>query len=127
MNDDDHLRNHGFVRDPRVGGWRLSPLYDVLPHPGIAYERRLHLDIGHQGKLATLDNAMSAFSAFTPHRGTALAIMHRIWRVLRQWQMHAESWGVSTLLINALTPAFRSLDDIASPPLRNEIRRHAGE
>ncbi len=25
-NDDDHLRNHGFVRDPRLPGWRLSPL-----------------------------------------------------------------------------------------------------
>lgn len=32
-NDDDHLRNHGFVRDPRLGGWVLSPLYDVVPRP----------------------------------------------------------------------------------------------
>ena len=34
-NDDDHLRNHGFVRDPRLGGWRLSPLYDVVPRERI--------------------------------------------------------------------------------------------
>ncbi|WP_240538368.1 type II toxin-antitoxin system HipA family toxin [Rhodoferax sp. PAMC 29310] len=38
-NDDDHLRNHGFVRDPRLPGWRLSPLYDVVPHPSVAFER----------------------------------------------------------------------------------------
>ena len=30
-NTDDHLRNHGFVREP--GGWRLSPLFDVNPDP----------------------------------------------------------------------------------------------
>ncbi|MEO8418290.1 MAG: HipA domain-containing protein [Methylophilaceae bacterium] len=30
-NNDDHLRNHGFVHDSRLGGWRLSPLYDVVP------------------------------------------------------------------------------------------------
>jgi hypothetical protein len=49
-NDDDHLRNHGFVRDPRLAGWRLSPLYDVVPRPGVAYERFLHLEVGLQGK-----------------------------------------------------------------------------
>ncbi|MDQ1818106.1 HipA domain-containing protein [Massilia sp. CCM 9210] len=57
-NDDDHLRNHGFLWDPRLPGWRLSPLYDVLPRPGLATERYLHLGIGPQGRLATLDNAL---------------------------------------------------------------------
>lgn len=30
-NTDDHLRNHGFLRDH--GGWTLSPLFDVNPNP----------------------------------------------------------------------------------------------
>lgn len=30
-NTDDHLRNHGFLREP--GGWRLSPAFDVNPNP----------------------------------------------------------------------------------------------
>lgn len=30
-NTDDHLRNHGFLRDR--GGWKLSPLFDVNPNP----------------------------------------------------------------------------------------------
>lgn len=30
-NTDDHLRNHGFLRDR--GGWTLSPLFDVNPNP----------------------------------------------------------------------------------------------
>jgi serine/threonine-protein kinase HipA len=45
------------LRDPRLGSWRLSPLYDVVPRPGVAHERFLHLEVGEQGKLATLDHA----------------------------------------------------------------------
>ncbi len=49
-NDDDHLRNHGFVWDPRLPGWRLSPLYDVMPRASLASERRLHLGVGPAGR-----------------------------------------------------------------------------
>ena len=28
-NYDDHLRNHGFIRE--AGGWRLAPAYDLNP------------------------------------------------------------------------------------------------
>ena len=94
-NDDDHLRNHGFVRDPRLPGWRLSPLYDVVPRPSVAFERQLHLQVGAQGKLATLDNAMSAYSAFTPQRTTAMAIIRRIWGELRQWRTAFEDMGAA--------------------------------
>lgn len=121
-NDDDHLRNHGFVRDPRLAGWRLSPLYDVVPRPGVAHERQLHLQVGSQGKLATLDNAMSAFSSFTPQRTTALAIIRRIWAELRQWKTSFERFGSSGRLINQMTPAFRDLADICSPVLQAEVR-----
>ena len=30
-NRDDHLRNHGFIREP--SGWRLSPAFDMNPNP----------------------------------------------------------------------------------------------
>lgn len=123
-NDDDHLRNHGFVRDPRLSGWRLSPLYDVVPRPGIATERYLHLQVGNQGKLATLDNAMSAFSAFTPKRTTAIAIIQRVWSEVRQWKSAFENWSCNGKLIDQLSPAFRDLIEICSPVLAKEIRNH---
>jgi serine/threonine-protein kinase HipA len=122
-NDDDHLRNHGFVRDPRLPGWTLSPLYDVVPRPGVAHERQLHLQVGTQGKLATLDNAMSACSAFTPQRTTAISIIRRIWAELRQWRSAFEDFGASGRLIDQLAPALRDLDDICSPALQAEIRK----
>lgn len=32
-NSDDHLRNHGFVRDVADPGWYLSPAFDINPNP----------------------------------------------------------------------------------------------
>ena len=52
-NDDDHLRNHAFLYDATSGGWRLSPLYDVVPRPMLATERYLAIGIGEQGRVAT--------------------------------------------------------------------------
>ena len=122
-NDDDHLRNHGFVRDPRLGGWVLSPLYDVVPRPLIASERRLHLGVGEQGKLATLDNALSHHAAFVPERPAAVAIMRRVWGEVRQWKTCFEEHGADGRLIDQLARAFRDISDIASPELEAEIRR----
>ena len=62
-NNDDHLHNHAFVYDTAQKGWRLSPLYDVLPMNTVATERFLHLNVGAQGRLATLDNALSKWPA----------------------------------------------------------------
>ena len=128
-NDDDHLRNHAFVRDPRLseapsqlGGWQLSPLYDVVPRPGVAHERMLHLEVGDQGKLATLDNALSRFAAFTPSRARALEIIRRVWGEVREWKTTFEAHGASDLLVDQLAGAFRVLEDIASPKLVGEIR-----
>lgn len=85
-NDDDHLRNHGFVRDPRLSGWRLSPLYDVVPRPGVAYERFLHLEVGLQGKLATLDNAMSAYARFDLERPDVVRLSAQMAHQVQHWR-----------------------------------------
>ncbi|MBC7958062.1 MAG: type II toxin-antitoxin system HipA family toxin [Cytophagales bacterium] len=123
-NDDDHLRNHGFVRDPRLGGWRLSPLYDVVPRPSQAFERRLHLEVGSRGKLATLDNAMTAHAGFIPDRPDAIAAVRQVWSVLRQWKGHFENFGVPGKYIDEVQTAMRDLKDISlDAALSNEIRR----
>jgi serine/threonine-protein kinase HipA len=126
-NDDDHLRNHGFLRDPRLQAWRLSPLYDVVPRPGVAHERFLHLEVGAQGKLATLDNAMTGHAAFIPDRPDAVAVVRRVWSQLRQWRAHFDSFGVSGRLIDTLGAGIRDLGNIASPALQAELRRPGRE
>ncbi len=122
-NDDDHLRNQAFVRDPALPGWRLSPLYDVVPRPGVAFDRFLHLGVGEQGKLATLDNAMSAHAVFMPQRADALAIVRQVWGAVRQWKTYFESWGATGRLLDQMAPAYRDLGDICSSALQAEIRR----
>jgi serine/threonine-protein kinase HipA len=61
-NDDDHLRNHGFLFNGK--GWRLSPLYDVVPKPQVGLERRLVLGVGPAGRDATIENALAGAAAF---------------------------------------------------------------
>ena len=120
-NDDDHLRNHGFLRDPRLAGWRLSPLYDVVPRPGIATERFLHLQVGKQGKLATLDNALSRYAEFNLNLTVAKATMARMVHQVSQWKSVFEELKIPGPLIDVLAPAFRKLDEIAGAALKRAL------
>lgn len=117
-NDDDHLRNHGFLRDPRLPGWRLSPLYDVLPRPSHATERYLHLGIGPQGRIATLGNALGGHEMFSLSRSRACELIGEVWRVVREWKVSFERSGVSADDIAKIAPAFRHLDNISTAGTR---------
>ena len=120
-NDDDHLRNHGFVWDFRIQGWRLSPLYDVLPRPSLATERYLHLAVGPRGRLATLDNALEAHEMFTLSRATACEMIADVWRVVREWRVYFERFGVDATDIEKIAPAIRHIDDVATPALCKQL------
>ncbi len=117
-NDDDHLRNHGFVWDHRLPGWRLSPLYDVLPRASLATERFLHLGVGPQGRLATLDNAFAAHAGFTLSRETACRLIGEVWRVVRQWRVYFDQAEVPEQEQAKVAPAFRHVDDVSTRELR---------
>ena len=78
-NNDDHLRNHGFVWDPKHKGWRMSPLYDVTPNTSVAQDRYLHLSVGPQGKYAHLDNALAAHSLFRLSEKAASEVIAQVW------------------------------------------------
>ena len=117
-NDDDHLRNHGFTWEPRLAGWRLSPLYDVLPRASHATERFLHLGLGAKVRLATLDNALDSHAKFTLSRSTACEMIADVWRVVREWRGYFEDFGVPALDIEKIAPAFRRIDDVSTQRLR---------
>ncbi len=117
-NDDDHLRNHGFLWDPRLPGWRLSPLYDVLPRASHATDRYLHLGVGPQGRLATLDNALAAHGMFTLSKADAAQLISEVWNTVREWKVGFERFDVSTEEIAKIAPAFRHIEDVSTPELR---------
>ncbi len=120
-NDDDHLRNHGFLWDSGLPGWRLSPLYDVLPRPSVAFERFLHLGVGPLGRAATIDNAMQNHQAFTLTKANALEAIAHIWATVRVWKQHFENAGAPSAQIKKIAPAFRHLDDVTSKTLRRAL------
>lgn len=120
-NDDDHLRNHGFVWDTSLPGWRLSPLYDVMPRPSLAFERQLHLGVGQQGRTATLDNAMTAKEAFSLSETEAAAVIAEVWTRVREWRVYFEQYGVPVAEIQNTAPAFRHIDDVSSAELRRKL------
>jgi len=120
-NDDDHLRNHGFLWDPRLPGWRLSPLYDVMPRASLSPERRLHLGVGPQGRIATLDNAFGGREMFTLSAEAAGESIAKIWRIVREWKVYFEEYQVPAEQIGKIAPAFRHIDDLATPALRKQL------
>lgn len=117
-NNDDHLRNHGFLWDPALGGWRLSPLYDVLPTPSHAFERYLHLEVGLQGRLSTIDNALSSCQRFTIDTKRAGELIASVWAVVREWREFFEAYGAVDESCEKISSAFRHIDKISTPETR---------
>ncbi|CAN7165746.1 HipA domain-containing protein [Pseudorhodoferax sp. LjRoot39] len=125
-NNDDHLRNHAFVFDVAAKGWRLSPLYDVLPMNTVAHDRYLHLELGDQGRLATLDNLMTRWQMYFSARSDAVRAIHEVWVVARGWKEYFERFNPSASDMQYLEGAFRRLEDFATPGLAKELRSFVG-
>ncbi len=117
-NDDDHLRNHGFLWEAR--GWRLSPLYDVVPKPQVGLERTLVLGVGPQGRAATLQNAIAGAGAFglspeeATHEALGLADMVRT-----EWMQHFQGAGLGQAEIKRFATCFRQAE-LGRELLKNE-------
>lgn len=118
-NDDDHLRNHGFLH--YSGGWGLSPLYDVMPRPGLASERQLFLGVGSMGRAATLDNAMTFHAQFALSEEEARLIIARVWQQVREWKTAFAQFGLPEVTIEQAASAFRHIDAVASSALRKAL------
>jgi serine/threonine-protein kinase HipA len=111
-NDDDHLRNHALVWDPPGNGWYLSPLYDVLPKPQVGTERYLHVSVGAEGRLATLDNALTHAGRFGLMPPEAVSIIDGLATKVRAWREFFEVSGVPAVECDKVASAFRDPDDI---------------
>lgn len=74
-NTDDHLRNHGFVRES--GRWRLSPVFDVNPNIDRAKEHETSLD-GRTDTAGILAALPAAAEAMHVDPGHAAEFLNRI-------------------------------------------------
>lgn len=121
-NNDDHLRNHGFLWDAKYKGWRLSPLYDVTPNTSVAQDRYLHLSIGPQGKYAHLDNALAVHSLFRLSEKAAAEVIAQVWEKVREWKVSFEASGVPSEQIDNVLTAFRHIDEISTAEMRKKLK-----
>ncbi len=107
-NDDDHLRNHAFLFDGR--GWRLSPLYDVVPRPHVDSSGRLILAVGERGHEATLANAVTGAATFGLKREEAVALLEELRiRVDTRWKAALGEAGIGAIDVARLANCFAEL------------------
>lgn len=100
-NNDDHLRNHGFIYQD--GGSVLSPAYDINPVPDA---QGLHLNISDVDNSLDYDLAMSVIDFFQLRFSEAQSIKSDVFASVSQWRKLAESLNISRSEQERMAPAF---------------------
>lgn len=107
-NVDDHLRNHGFLREP--GGWRLAPAFDLNPVP-VDVRPRVHaLAIDEADQSAPLERVLAIAPQFNVKPARARAIVREVAAVTRRWRRVASDCGLTQRQIDRMETAFEHED-----------------
>ncbi|WP_462418897.1 type II toxin-antitoxin system HipA family toxin [Kytococcus sp. Marseille-QA3725] len=104
-NRDDHLRNHGFLREP--SGWRLSPAFDLNPVPMAG---DFATDVESPGEADRLDAALRHAEFFRLTDTRAGEVLAEVREAVSGWRDLARAAGLSEGEIRRMEPAF---DDAA--------------
>lgn len=104
-NTDDHLRNHGFLRQTDAG-WSLSPMFDVNPNPEPG-EFRTTLGGGDGDDPAVLLDATVA-ATFRLKPDQAKAVVGEVAEALSSWRGVAEHYGAPRREVELMADAFES-------------------
>lgn len=88
-NRDDHLRNHGFLREKT--GWQLSPAFDVNPNP----DKDTHV-LALDESDSTPDTRLLLQNAefFRLRQGRAAQILEEVRAAVRPWETRATAIGI---------------------------------
>lgn len=101
-NTDDHLRNHGFLLQPK--GWALAPAYDMNP---VATSDGLHLNISESDNAQDLELALSVIQYFRLKKAQAKDIIKEVITIVRTWRTIADSVGITPSEQTQMSHAFR--------------------
>jgi serine/threonine-protein kinase HipA len=114
-NDDDHLRNHGFLMHS-AGHWSLSPAYDLNPVPEMDRSQTLKTPITERQEEPSVAIALDAAPRFGLRAAEARGILRDVVTVIRQWRQTARRLRLSAETISAYASAFEnpSIDEAAS-------------
>ncbi|HEY3496413.1 MAG TPA: type II toxin-antitoxin system HipA family toxin [Polyangiaceae bacterium] len=92
-NVDDHLRNHGFLR--QTTGWTLSPAYDLNPVPTDLRPRILTTSISEDDATGSLDAARAVATYFGLSGQRSARIIAEVRAAVARWNDVAREAGAS--------------------------------
>lgn len=103
-NTDDHLRNHGFLRDK--AGWRLAPAFDVNPNPELAARRVT--SVGGAGTPADEVRALLLYAQdFDLTDTQARRILKEVAHAAGDWEAVARRNGIAEAEIGRFRPTLQ--------------------
>ena len=109
-NTDDHLRNHGYLREP--DGWRLAPAYDLNPMPVDVKPRHHALTLDEADDASSIATALAVAGQFGVKPATAKAIAAEVGAAVLAWRQVAAEQGLTSAQIERMASAFEH-DDLA--------------
>ena len=111
-NDDDHLKNHGFLY-AGDGAWRLSPAFDINPNP----DGTMHLQTGiseRSGYEASIEAAIDAAPLFDVDENEAWIDARRMAQTIAaRWRPLCQTMGMNRDECDRYAPAFRKAELVA--------------
>lgn len=115
-NLDDHLRNHGFLRNV-ASSWTLSPAFDLnpVPSPGAKY---LSTAINESDTDASIELALDVAEMFRLDRAAAIAALTEVTVATSRWSDVAGHLGQTKKQIDQMAPAFEHEEARSARALR---------
>lgn len=101
-NVDDHLRNHGFLLEPK--GWSLAPAYDMNP---VAAGDGLTLNISETDNAQDLELVRAIARSFRVAAPRVREILDEVRVAVRGWRAEAIALGIPRDEQDLMTDAFR--------------------
>ena len=115
-NFDDHLRNHGFLRQS-TAGWSLSPAFDLNPDPRPG-RRELNTTIDLDSAEASIELALTVAEEFRMDREEAVGVLGEVSRQTSRWREFAAERGLPNDEITRMEPAFEHAESARARELR---------
>ena len=104
-NTDDHLRNHGFLREG--DGWVLSPAFDLNPTP---FAGPFATDVADPGDGGSIEAALDVAEYFRLGAADAARILDEVRAAASGWDRAAASYGIGERERARMATAFTSPD-----------------
>lgn len=110
-NTDDHLRNHGFLRD--VGGWRLSPAFDINPNPDTRTQHATTVAYAAGPRSDSLQALLRSAADFWLDTGEAGRALDEMLAATQGWRGVAAGNGITEGECDRFADCFDGLRDRA--------------